>query len=488
MALLHKFVRDRSGNFAILAALMATPLILAVGFGIDGSRYYSARENLQDAVDTAALALAASTEQDVTVLRQEGEKFIAANISDGAVAKVAVSSLSADTDKIQLSATGQIQTTFMQLASVDTMTVAASALAMRAPVRAVEIALVLDNTWSMSETSGGVRKIDTLKQASSDLVKTLITDGQDDVSIGIVPYADYVNVGVANRNASWLSVPEDYSVDAAPRTCVTKSTKNVCLARSPTYECTRTVDGVEEPATCGGSCTTSETQTVAPYQSCSGGGNPTNYKWFGCIGSRMSGTTRLNDLYPTTKYPGYVETSQKCLTEIQPLTKNKTVLNTAINNMIIDRGSGYRPYTYIPAGLIWGQNILSPTEPFTDGAAYDTKNVSPRKIMILMTDGDNTLKFRSSDGRHVGFSANASAAKTQFETTNSETQSICDYSKSKDIDIYTVAFMVDNADARNLLQNCATDSVHYFDASNREMLLSAFSGIARSISQVRLAQ
>ena len=483
----RKFARDRSGNFAIITALMATPLVLAVGFGIDGSRYYSARENLQDAVDTAALALAASSEQDVALLRQEGEKFIAANISNGAVANVSVSALAADTDKIELSATGQVRTTFMQLARVDTMTVAASALAMRAPVRAVEIAMVLDNTWSMSEKSGGVRKIDTLKQASADLVNTLITDGQDDVSIGIVPYADYINVGVSNRSAPWLSVAADYSKDASPRICETKTTNSVCVSKSPVYECTRTVDGVEEPATCGGSCTKYETKDVAPYQSCSGGGNPTFYKWFGCIGSRMSGTARLNDLNPSTKYPGYVETAQNCLTEIQPLTKDRTLLNKAIDNMIINR-NGYRPYTYIPAGLIWGQNLLSPTAPFTEGEAYDTRNVSPRKILILMTDGDNTLRFRSSDGRHVNFSSNASTAKSQFEQTNSETQSICDYSKSKGIDIYTVAFMVNNADARKLLQSCATDSAHYFDASNRDMLLSAFSGIARSISQVRLAR
>ena len=488
MALLRKFAGDRSGNFGIITALLATPLILAVGFGIDGSRYYSARENLQDAVDTAALALAASTEQNVGLLRQEGEKFVFANVSDDAIGSVAISDLAADAETIELSATGQIQTTFMRLARVDTMTVAASALAMRAPVRAVEIALVLDNTWSMSEKSGGVSKIDTLKQASSDLVKTLITDGQDDVSIGIVPYADYVNVGVANRKAPWLDVPDDYTVDAAPKICETKTTKSVCLSKSATYECTKTVDGVDEPATCGGSCTKSETQNVAPYQSCSGGGNPKEYRWFGCIGSRTASTTRLNDLYPSTKYPGYVETSQKCLTEIQPLTKNKKTLTSAIDNMIINRGTGYKPYTYISAGLIWGQNVLSPTEPVTTGAAYDNKNLAPRKVMILMTDGDNTLQFRASDGRHVGYSSNSSTAKNQFDKANTETQAICDYSKSKNIDIYTVAFMVDNADARKLLQKCATDSAHYFDASNRDMLLSAFSGIARSISQVRLAR
>jgi hypothetical protein len=39
-----------------------------------------------------------------------------------------------------------------------------------------------------------------------------------------------------------------------------------------------------------------------------------------------------------------------------------------------------------------------------------------------------------------------------------------------------------------MLQGCATDAEHYYDASDPEALLAAFSGIAQSLSQVRLAR
>jgi hypothetical protein len=49
-------------------------------------------------------------------------------------------------------------------------------------------------------------------------------------------------------------------------------------------------------------------------------------------------------------------------------------------------------------------------------------------------------------------------------------------------------FMVDNADAKSTLEGCASDKNHYCDASGPEELLAAFSGIAQSLSRVRLTR
>ena len=155
--------------------------------------------------------------------------------------------------------------------------------------------------------------------------------------------------------------------------------------------------------------------------------------------------------------------------------------------MVINIGS-YKPYTYIPAGLIWGQNVLSQSEPLNQGKAYDPKNKLPRKVAVLMTDGENTLRFRNSDGRHIQPSSNATTAKGEIKKTNEVTKAICDDMKANKIEIYTVAFMVTDPDAKQLLENCATDASHYYDASDPAKLLAAFSGIAQSLAQVRLAR
>ena len=160
----------------------------------------------------------------------------------------------------------------------------------------------------------------------------------------------------------------------------------------------------------------------------------------------------------------------------------------AINGMIINRGTSYRPNTYIPAGLIWGLNVLSPGIPFKDSGEYDNNNVKPRKVAVLMTDGENTLRYNAANGRHATLSGGAANQAKQIKQTNDDTVAICTYMKSKNIEIFTVAFMVDDPTAKSLLEGCATDSSHYYDATDSDALLAAFSGIGQSLRVVRLAR
>ena len=487
--MLKSFLADKAGNYAITMAALTVPLILGIGFGVDYSRLLSARSHLQELTDGTSLALAISREKDDGKLRAQAADFIAGNVHSSAFDKVEIVSLNSADEAIDLALKGKVDTLFMGLANINTFDVQASALAKRAVTGSVEVALVLDNTWSMSETDvKGVSKVATLKKAATSLATSLMSNKDAVVRVALVPYADYVNVGTANRKASWLAIPEEYDVKAVAATCKTESvTSTPCDQKAPKYSCTKYVDGVPETTTCGGECTKWGTPVTKDEKVCSGGVSAASYKWHGCVGSRMSGTTRLNDGTPGTKYPGYVETSQKCLNPIVPLTNDKGTVLTAIDGMKINIGS-YKPYTYIPSGLIWGQNVLSSSEPFAEAADYDAANVKPRKVMVLMTDGDNTLQFRASDGRHVGLNADATKAATQVAKTNADSAAICAYMKTKNIEIFTVAFMVDNADAKTLLEGCASDAAHFYDASDPDKLLTAFSGIAQSLSQVRLAR
>ncbi|WP_457939370.1 pilus assembly protein TadG-related protein [Mesorhizobium sp. 10J20-29] len=488
MRIFGRFLQDPAGNVGVLMGILALPLLLSIGLASDYARGVSARSHLQELADATALALAASGEKEHQKLKELAEKFVPSNQSQSRVDTVSIADLKTSDKSIDILLKGQIATNFMGLAGIKHVDVRASALAERAVTGSVEVVLVLDNTWSMSAPgSTGLPKITTLKTAAASLATELLLNKDASVRIGLVPYADYVNVGTKYRNASWLDIPDDYTIPATAQTCTTSTTKSVCVQTAPTYACTKTVDGVVEPATCGGGCTKSVTQTVPPYQSCSGGSSKQTYKWYGCVGSRKNSNSRLHDEKPADRYPGYVETSQKCLNPIVPLTDDLKALLAGINGMIINIGS-YKPYTYIPAGLIWGQNLLSPAEPFSQGAAYDPSNKKPRKVAVLMTDGENTLRFRNSDGRHVLPSSNATTAKGELKKTDEDTKAICDYMKSHEIELYTVAFMVTNPDAKKLLEDCATDSAHYFDASDPAKLLAAFSGIAQSLAQVRLAR
>lgn len=485
-ARLRRFAADASGNTAVVAALVMIPVIVtAGGMAVDLGRLNAARSHAQDLVDAAALQGAASGVTDMGQLRTQAQAYVDANLDRRlARANGPVQVTLVNGRQVEVDFDGVTPAVFGSFFGVNNMNVRVSAVTERTVEEQIEIALVLDNTWSMSEAdSRGVRKIDALRSSAENLVSTVATAGGNRVRFALVPYADYVNVGTANRNQPWVSVPADYSTTStpAPRTCTTSTTRRVCTG-GYTTTCQRTVDGVVENYSCtqGQTCTN---QTVAPYETCSGGGNPSTtwYRWYGCVGSRRTGQLRLDDTQPSVPYPGYLSTSQNCLNPIVPLTTNSQSVITSIRGLVVNVG-GYKPSTYIPAGMIWGVNMLSPTAPFTEGAAYDAENRRPRKVLVLMTDGENTLRFSANDGKHV--SANAA----QIRQTNGDVEAICRYARDRNIEIYTVALAVNSTDARDMLRNCASRTENYFDAADTQQLADAFAAIAASINRVRLVR
>lgn len=479
IGLFSKAGQDTSGVVAVMFAFCALPLLVAIGAGVDYSRLSSARTSAQAAADAAALAAASSRLEVEAAMKLVAENFSKGNLhgTQAQGSRITDFAYNSSTREIRLKIGGTIDTTFMALAGYQRLNYEVEAKAVRGLNGTTEIVLVLDNTWSMAGD-----KLASLKLAAEDLVVALRQDPNTDVKIGLVPYADYVNVGVNNRNSGWVDVPADYST-TSQRTCTTRTTRSVCT-RGAARTCTRVVDGRSETYDCTPSTCT--TENVPPYESCSGGGT-TRYRWYGCVGSRRTGKLRLNDTQPSERYPGYLATSQNCLNPIVPLTSNQATVLSAIRGMVVNIGS-YRPSTYIPAGLIWGVNVLSPGAPFSEGAPYDPTNRRPRKVMVLMTDGENTLRFQASDGRHVAPNGNASSQAGQLKQTYDDMKDICDYAKSKEIEVFSVAFDITNTTAITAMRNCATSPAHYFDARDRQSLSMAFKAIALSLQNVRITR
>jgi Flp pilus assembly protein TadG len=482
--LARRFHKQESGATVTMFAFAGVVLICMAGAVVDYGRVTKARTSLQAATDAAALAAARLPSKDTAQLRAAANNFFVANTAsiDGNNIEITNFTFQAATGTVAVESSGVLDTSLMSIVGIKTMGFSAKSSAVKEVSGTVEMALVLDNTWSMSESAGGSdSKIKVLKAAAKNLVETVLKEGGSNVRIGIVPFAENVNVGTANRGQPWVSVPADYSTTSEKK-CTKKTTKDVCTKGAPAT-CTRTVDGVKETYDC--TPQTCTTQTVPEYETCSGGGT-TNYRWYGCVHSRKTGNLRLTDADPSTPYPGWPETSQKCLNPIVPLTSDKTKLTSAIDGLIINIG-GYRPQTYLPGGMIWGVNVLSPTAPFSEGAAYDTANRLPRKALVLMTDGSNTYRFQASDGKHVALSGNLTTAKSQTTQTDKDTSDICAYAKTKNIEVFTVAFAVTDVAAKTMLQGCATDAAHYYDATNSAALAAAFQAIGQSLTNLRLS-
>jgi uncharacterized protein YegL len=339
------------------------------------------------------------------------------------------------------------------------------------------VVLALDTTFSMTGW-----KIATLKDAASKLIddlKPLALD-PDKLKFGIVPFGQYVNIGVSNRNQPWANVAPDSSTTTTSckmekQVIGSTNCQQVWVPPQPaTPPGTCYNDGV--PYTCGGSAAKAgyfQTKCDPVYgpdqEVCKT--KTTTLKWNGCAGSRSYPLNTLDGSYGT-RIPGIMNIT--CGTEILDLTTNSNLAKTRIQ-ALTPNGE-----TYIPAGLIWAWRMLSPQAPLSNAATRTTAE-PVRKFLILMTDGLNTKS--PNYPMHSG---------SNGALSNQLVKEICK-NISKDtanaITIFSVAFDVSDVPTKELLKTCALDTGgQFFDAKNAAEFLAAFSKIGLNISELRVTK
>jgi Flp pilus assembly protein TadG len=208
---LYLFGGARDGNVAMMFGLLVIPLMMAGGVAVDFARAAHARSAVQEAADEALLRAARfktmnpkSSDADLVELAR---KIVAAT-----VAKLNVSIENFEvlydpaTEEFRLSISGKVPTTL--LAAVGTKTLGidtVSAVKLGKPPY-MEVALALDNTGSMNDND----KIGHLKTAAQGMVNSLFAMKSAGLKVGLVPFAQYVNVDPANSGQSWVA-PDDAS-------------------------------------------------------------------------------------------------------------------------------------------------------------------------------------------------------------------------------------------------------------------------------------
>jgi hypothetical protein len=101
-----------------------------------------------------------------------------------------------------------------------------------------------------------------------------------------------------------------------------------------------------------------------------------------------------------------------CPDPVVPLTSNRAKLTGALDSLRAYAASG----TNIGEGLAWAWRLVSPGEPFTEGAPYGPTN---KKYIVLMTDGFNevvpqSVSWNKSDYTSVGYAAKARLGTTDL--------------------------------------------------------------------------
>jgi hypothetical protein len=215
--------RDEGGGILVTAALSMLPVTMLCFAAVEFHNFTRHRTALQDALDSAALAVAraplGSTEAQlrdryITVLRSHLELRpglvtlveAAANPTTGSGPQP---SLVIANGAITAGATLRISPIIANFFLAGDLVISGSSQVQR-DVAGLEVALVLDNTGSMSTNN----RIGIAKTAAASFVTELerTAGGSGLVKIGLVPFAGTVKVGAAYQNASWIDAAGASSV------------------------------------------------------------------------------------------------------------------------------------------------------------------------------------------------------------------------------------------------------------------------------------
>jgi Flp pilus assembly protein TadG len=408
------WIFDRRGNVAITFALAIIPVFGAMGAAVDYSLANSARTNMQASLDATAIALSRMMPLTQQQLDTIGGQFFFGNLGNSPLANITVTILASTTD-IKLDATGTFNT---GLASVLKLVGAPTSFPVGAHATVAWNNGKVEVALALDNT-GSMNdndKLNQLKIASHNLIEILKNAAKSpgDAKVSIVPFGVQVKLDTSLKNSAWLRWDD-----------------------------------------------------------------ASQWSWTGCVEDR-SQDYDTTDADPTTSAKKFwAATGCGNLASILPLSYNWGTQNSAdsatLHGKINSMTAGGN--TNVTIGVEWAWHTLSPTNPFTDGAAYGTANLS--KYMILLTDGENTENRWCGGGWGGG-----GCSSSQIDA---RTKLACANAKAAGIKIYAIRVIDGNED---LLKNyCATDPVTmYFNVQDASQLGPVFSAIGSTIAKLHLSK
>lgn len=449
--LLRRLRRDQGGAVALMLALSLIPLTLAGLGAVDIGRAMSAKSQLQDALDAAALAGLKDSGYDAAALQANGVKAFKQNLvltGNPPFTMTGDPTFSFGPEwQVQAKASASFRTILIGVFTGNQLTINVAS-EIRAAADNLETSIVLDVTGSMSGD-----KISALKDAASNLVDLVVSDVQTPYysKAALIPYSAAVNVGgYADKiRGTYVKYKTCSSPGCAYYTFTT--------AASTSWR--------------------TDTNTL-PITTCV---------------TERTGSNAYTDVAPSSAYlgPNYAPSNNPCLApQIVPLTSNKTTLKNEIAGLSASGSTAGH------IGVAWGWYMVSPNFGYlwpsgSQPAAYGTDHLV--KVVVLMTDGEFNTPYRNGvissdapagsgdDSDHINLPALNGSSLYQAAQ-------LCTAMKAKGIIIYTVGFELDTQSAKNLLTNCATDPSHLYLPESGAELKNAFAAIGADISRLRISR
>ena len=460
-----RFLKSRAGGTLPLAAMVMLSLVGFAGVALDGARVIHAKDVLQRSLDAGGLA--AGHTLDLADLEVDGQDFFNANLAaGGAILRNPALTIVTSQDErvITLTATADVEPTFMSVFGVETVSVSAQTEVTR-ETRGMELALVMDNTGSMAGS-----KITAMKNAAQGMIDAIYGDETvlPHLWVSLVPYTAAVNMGP--DKTAWLDTAgQDRITDGDFQT---ETWKGCVMARPLTG------DRNDAPP------------ADEPFEI---------FFWEDSVDNNWI----LSDLsldIDARQSAGNGGTGPNlgCGPAITPLTASKTSVTTAISEMAAWSRGG----TTSNLGLVWGWRTLSPrwqglwggATPAELPLAYDDPLID--KVIVVLTDGNNQFfdyqgggpegsDFTAYDRLNIFGYPSLNAGRDEL---NNRFASLCTDIKATGIQIFAITFGSGADGARSLYETCASNPGYYFHAPTNAQLQTVFDTIGRQLSNLRLSQ
>lgn len=502
------FLEKDDGAITALMVILFIGIVASTGIAVDLMRAETRRSDLQDAVDRGVLAAASLTQ--TLDAKAVVEDYVATRFSTDQNVSVAVDpDIAVNGRRVAASASYSLDTFFLRLVGMDTLTIGAPATAEERQ-KHVEISLALDISGSMAREDssapgetvyvercsqsvrnrwGGystvytterydspqsysygdnctqwtetatLKRLDVLKASASTFVENVLArDVENMVSISLIPYAGQVNPGQSIFEYYNSSRVHDYS------TCIEFNDSDF--------------DGVPLPAT--------HSRAQVPH-----------FQWF-----------RYEADYGFDAQWGWCPTGDRT---ILPFSNDVDALKARIANFSGHDGTGTQN------AMKWGMALLDPSSQglvsYLNGrgevpdhfasrpADFGTDNAL--KILVLMTDGNiryqqrpKATSYDSSSEISYLASNNLSSDKATLSTSSAQTAdeakrvqqflSLCEQAKAKGVIVFTIGFDVESdASVLNELRTCASSASHFYHVEGIQ-LDEAFGQIASSLQALKL--
>lgn len=346
---LGRFRHKEDGSLIIFGLFAFVMMLLLAGISLDLMRFEERRTTLQNTIDRASLA-AADLQQTLDPKDVVRDYFLKAGLTPPDPKDIIVTQSNlTDFRRVEIRTSESMPTWFMSLVGVKSLSTPAASTAEES-VGQIEISLVLDISGSMNSNN----RLKNLKPAAKSFVDQIFNAAEaDKVTISIIPYA--TQVSLSDNLAGYFNMTNEHNYS----NCI-------------------------EFETGKGDFTT----TAVSFGSGSG--------------SRTYQRNGDFDPFYKASPPSLTNCPTEPERQILPFSGDPDQIKTYIDNLTAEGN------TSIDIGMKWGAALLDPSmQPVVTGMIdggklpataagrpFSFSNTDALKIIVLMTDGENTTEYR----------------------------------------------------------------------------------------------